>query len=650
MENEQKITLARIAVCIALMAAAFIVRLEGEGRPEHTLLTVCMFLYAAAYIVIGGDIVYKAVRNILHGEVFDENFLMSVATVGAFAIGEYPEAVAVMLFYQIGETFQDMAIEKSRRSITSLMDIRPDYANMEAADGSLTQVSPDAVPAGSVIIVKPGEKIPIDGVVISGSSSLDTTALTGESLPRDVSGSSAVLSGTLNMTGLLKIRTTGTYRESTVARILDLVENADTGKARTERFITRFARYYTPAVVGAAVLLAVIPPLLDGGWLSWLHRALVFLVISCPCALVVSIPLTFFAGIGGASRKGILIKGSNYLEALSRLRTMVFDKTGTLTKGNFAVTETVPSEGHTAGELLEKAALAEIYSDHPVAVSLRAAYRSMTEESVGSKSGETDFDKSKVSDTENFAGEGICSVVDGRKVYAGNSKLMNRAGIALPESGNAEVHAASCSRESENKIGTIVHVAEDGQYLGYIIISDSVKPQSADAIAMLKKAGVQKTVMLTGDRLATAEAVAREVGIDEVHAELLPADKVSHVEALMRENAGIGKLAFAGDGINDAPVLKIADVGIAMGGAGSDAAIEAADVVLMDDNPVKVAEAVGISRKTMRIVRQNIVFAIGVKLLFLLLAAIGVASMWEAVFADVGVTVLAVLNALRAMQ
>ena len=614
MEKEQKITLARIIVSLLMLAGAWL--FESDEN------IVKIIFYAAAYLVIGGDIVFNAVRNVFHGEIFDENFLMAVATIGAFATGQYPEAVAVMLFYQVGEMFQDIAVDRSRKSISSLMDIRPDYANLDDGNGGFTQVAPDAVPAGSIIVVKPGEKIPLDGVVVSGTSSLDTAALTGESLPREVGADSQVLSGSLNMTGLLKIRTSGTYGESTVARILDLVENADTGKAKTEKFITRFAKYYTPAVVGAAVLLAILPSLIDGQWLTWLNRALIFLVISCPCALVVSIPLTFFAGIGGASRRGILIKGSNCLEALSRLGTVVFDKTGTLTKGDFNVTAVVPFNGCESADLLALAASAEVYSDHPVAVALRKACG-------------REIVRANVSATENFAGEGIRANVGGRSVLAGNDKLMLRFGV------NAYV---------TDQPGTIVHVAADGKYLGYIIISDTIKPQSASAVTDLRREGISKIVMLTGDRKAAADAVAVQVGVDEVHAGLLPVDKVQHVESLLSADLSVKRLAFVGDGINDAPVLKIADVGISMGAAGSDAAIEASDVVLMDDNPHKVAEAVAVARRTMRIVRQNIIFAIGVKLLFLLLAALGIANMWEAVFADVGVTVIAVLNALRAMR
>lgn len=614
MEKEQKITLARICISVLMLAGARFAGDEGSLAP--------ILLNAAAYLVIGGDIVFNAVRNIFHGEIFDENFLMAVATTGAFATGQYPEAVAVMLFYQIGEMFQDIAVDRSRKSISSLMDIRPDYADIDDGNGGFTRVAPDAVPSGSIIVVKPGEKIPLDGTVVSGTSFLDTAALTGESLPREVGVDSQVLSGFLNMTGLLKIRTSGTYGESTVARILDMVENADTGKARTEKFITRFARYYTPAVVAAAVLLAVIPSLFDGQWLVWLNRALIFLVISCPCALVVSIPLTFFAGIGGASRKGILVKGSDYLESLSRLGTVVMDKTGTLTKGDFSVTSVEPAEGYGNEELLELAAAAEVYSDHPVAAALRNA--------CGHEIG-----MAVVTDVENFAGEGIRAVVGGRTVSVGNDRLMRRAGVT----------AAVADRA-----GTVVHVAADGAYIGFVVISDTVKPQSAGAVAALRREGVSRIVMLTGDRVEAAEAVAREVGVDEVHAGLLPADKVRYMEELKAACADGRCLAFVGDGINDAPVLKLAGVGISMGAAGSDAAIEASDVVLMDDNPRKVADSVAVARRTMRIVWQNIVFALGVKLLFLLLAALGVANMWEAVFADVGVTVLAVLNALRAMR
>lgn len=587
--------------------------------PLSEMVRMCLCL--AAYLIIGADVIYEAVESIFHKELFDEHFLMAIATVGALAIGEYPEAVAVMFFYQIGELFSDIALERSRASISSLMDIRPDYANLEDSAGIVRKVSPSDVPQGSIIMVKPGEKIPIDGVVISGESSLDTAALTGESMPRDVSEGAEVLSGSLNMTGLLRIKTTSSFGESTVSKILDLVENAQTGKAKTEKFITRFARVYTPSVVAGAVLLAVLPPLFTGGdWPIWLHRALIFLVISCPCALVISIPLTFFAGIGGASRKGILVKGSNYMEVLSKVRTMVFDKTGTLTKGRFSVSEISAVDSDDAG-LLEKAALAESFSSHPVAVSLRSAYGKP-------------LDESRVSDVKDYSGEGICATVDGQGIYAGNEKLMRRIGVEpVPVS----------------EIGTVVYVATEGKFLGYIVVSDTLKPTAAEAMSLLKAAGVQKTVMLTGDRADVAKEVAGELALDEYHAGLLPADKVERVKAL-KESDGQAVLAFVGDGVNDAPVLKLADIGIAMGGVGSDAAIEAADVVLMDDDPVKIALGIKIAKKTLRIVVQNIVFAIGVKLLFLLLGALGVANMWEAVFADVGVTVIAILNSLRAMR
>lgn len=587
--------------------------------PLSEMVRMCLCL--AAYLIIGADVIYEAVESIFHKELFDEHFLMAVATVGALAIGEYPEAVAVMFFYQIGELFSDIAVERSRASISSLMDIRPDYANLEDSAGTVQKVSPSDVLPGSIIMVKPGEKIPIDGVVISGESSLDTAALTGESMPRDVSEGAEVLSGSLNMTGLLRIKTTSSFGESTVSKILDLVENAQTGKAKTEKFITRFARVYTPSVVAGAVLLAVLPPLFTGGdWPIWLHRALIFLVISCPCALVISIPLTFFAGIGGASRKGILVKGSNYMEVLSKVRTMVFDKTGTLTKGQFSVSEISAVDSDEAG-LLEKAALAESFSSHPVAVSLRSAYGKP-------------LDESRVSDVKDYSGEGICATVDGQGIYAGNEKLMRRIGVEpVPVS----------------KIGTVVYVATEGKFLGYIVVSDTLKPTAAEAMRLLKAAGVQKTVMLTGDRADVAKEVAGELALDEYHAGLLPADKVERVKAL-KEADGQAVLAFVGDGVNDAPVLKLADIGIAMGGVGSDAAIEAADVVLMDDDPVKIALGIKIAKKTLRIVVQNIVFAIGIKLLFLLLGALGVANMWEAVFADVGVTVIAILNSLRAMR
>lgn len=612
MEKEQKIMVARIVASGVMLGLVLFL-------PLSEMVRMCLCL--AAYLIIGADVIYEAVESIFHKELFDEHFLMAVATVGALAIGEYPEAVAVMFFYQIGELFSDIAVERSRASISSLMDIRPDYANLEDSAGTVQKVSPSDVLPGSIIMVKPGEKIPIDGVVISGESSLDTAALTGESMPRDVSEGAEVLSGSLNMTGLLRIKTTSSFGESTVSKILDLVENAQTGKAKTEKFITRFARVYTPSVVAGAVLLAVLPPLFTGGdWPIWLHRALIFLVISCPCALVISIPLTFFAGIGGASRKGILVKGSNYMEVLSKVRTMVFDKTGTLTKGQFSVSEISAVDSDEAG-LLEKAALAESFSSHPVAVSLRSAYGKP-------------LDESRVSDVKDYSGEGICATVDGQGIYAGNEKLMRRIGVEpVPVS----------------KIGTVVYVATEGKFLGYIVVSDTLKPTAAEAMSLLKAAGVQKTVMLTGDRADVAKEVAGELALDEYHAGLLPADKVERVKAL-KDSDGQAVLAFVGDGVNDAPVLKLADIGIAMGGVGSDAAIEAADVVLMDDDPVKIALGIKIAKKTLRIVVQNIVFAIGIKLLFLLLGALGVANMWEAVFADVGVTVIAILNSLRAMR
>jgi len=609
-EKEQKITLVRIAVSAVLLGVSF-VPVTGGAK---TLL--CL----AAYLIVGGDILWRAVKNIVHGEVFDENFLMSLATIGAFAIGEYPEAVAVMLFYQVGELFQDIAVDKSRASISSLMDIRPDYANIEQ-DGELKQVAPETIGIGQIIVVKPGEKVPLDGVVAEGASSLNTTALTGESLPRDVREGDPVISGCVNLSGLLYIRTTSTFGESTVSKILDLVENSDAEKANTEKFITRFARVYTPGVVISAVLLAVIPSLIAGEWVTWLHRALIFLVISCPCALVISIPLGFFGGIGGASRCGVLVKGSNYLEALARTEIVVFDKTGTLTKGSFSVTAVHP-EVVSKEELLEIAAIAESYSDHPISASLKSAFA-------------RGIDKSRVTDVEEISGYGVKAVVDGKTVTAGNSKLMDQVGVAWKP----------CEYQ-----GTIIHVAVNGEYMGHIVIADEIKPQAKAAIAALKQENVRKTVMLTGDRKAVGEEVAGILGLDEVHAELLPADKVAQVERLLKEKSGKGSLAFVGDGINDAPVLKRADVGIAMGALGSDAAIEAADVVLMDDNPMKIVKAIEISRKTLRIVNQNIVFALAVKLLILLLGAFGVANMWEAVFADVGVSFLAILNALRAIK
>ena len=602
---------------IRIIASA--VLLGSSYIPSFTV-EIHIALCIAAYLLIGADIVYKAVRNLRYGRIFDENFLMTIATVGAFIIGEYPEAVAVMMFYQIGELFSDIAVARSKASISALIDIRPDYANIET-DGILCKVSPEDVPAGSIIVIKPGEKVPLDGTILSGNSTLDTAALTGESLPREVSKGDAIISGSMNLTGLLRIRTSGTYGESTVAKILDLVQNADTGKAQSEKFITRFARYYTPIVVAVAALLALVPPMIIGGeWILWLNRALIFLVISCPCALVVSIPLTFFAGIGGASRKGILVKGSNYLEMLARIRMVALDKTGTLTRGDFSVTAVHP-EMLSEQELIELAALTESYSDHPVSASLRNACAKP-------------LDKARVSNVENIAGEGISATVDNRMVYAGNEKLMQRAGVT--------------SKPCE-KSGTIVHITVDGVYMGHIVVSDSIKPQSADAIARMKAGGVKKTVMLTGDHRCVAAEVAQIVNIDEFHAELLPTDKVKIVEELRKEHPEY-TIAFIGDGINDAPVLKLADVGIAMGLAGSDAAMEASDVILMNDNLMAVADGMSVARNTLKIVMQNIFFAIGVKFIMLLLGALGVANMWEAVFADVGVTVLAILNAMRAMH
>ena len=612
MSKKQKKTLVRIILSAVLLMAAALIPVDG---------IVKLVLFLIPYAVIGWDVLWKAIRNIAHGQVFDENFLMAIATVGAFALGEYPEGVAVMLFYQVGELFQSYAVGRSRQSIAALMDIRPDYANIEQ-DGKLVQVDPEDVAVGDTIVIKAGEKIPLDGVVLEGSSAVDTAALTGESLPRDVDPGDDVVSGCINQSGLLKVRVTKVFGESTVAKILDLVENSSSKKARAENFITRFARYYTPVVVIGAVLLAVLPPLLFGGdWSDWLQRALIFLVISCPCALVISVPLSFFGGIGGASKQGILVKGSNYLEALAKTETVVFDKTGTLTKGTFQVTAVHPDR-ISKGELLELAAMAESYSEHPISRSLREAYQKPV-------------DASRVTDVEEISGHGVRAKVDGHDVYAGNGKWMDRIGASW----------RNCHRT-----GTVVHVAVDGEYAGHIVISDAVKPDAAAAIEALKREGVKKTVMLTGDVKAVGEAVAREIGIDEVHAELLPGDKVDQVERLLKNTSGKGKLAFVGDGINDAPVLSRADIGIAMGGLGSDAAIEAADIVLMDDKPSKLAVAVRISRKTLRIVRQNIVFALGIKLLFLALGAFGMANMWEAVFADVGVSVLAILNASRALR
>ena len=623
MTKKQKKTLLRILSTAVLLAALHFLPVEGWLRLGAYLLT---------YLVIGYDILRKAGRGILNGQVFDENFLMAVATVGAFALaiyersGDYNEAIAVMLFYQIGELFQSYAVGKSRRNISALMDIRPDYANVER-DGQLVQVDPDEVAIGTVIVVQPGEKVPIDGVVTEGRSTLNTAALTGESLPRDAKEGDEVISGCINMTGVLKIRTTKAFGESTVSKILELVENSSSRKSRSEDFIAKFARIYTPVVCYSALALAVVPPLIrlaggmDGQWEQWVYRALTFLVTSCPCALVVSIPLSFFAGIGGASHEGILIKGSNYLETLSQVRTVVFDKTGTLTKGVFEVTAVHHSDMDEK-KLLEYAALAECASSHPISRSLQRAYG-------------RPIDRSRVTDIQESSGHGVTAVVDGHTVAAGNSKLMERLGVAYHD----------C-----HSVGTIIHMAVDGQYAGHIVISDVVKPNAQAAIDALHRAGVEKTVMLTGDGKKVADAVAAELGVDEVHSELLPADKVAQVEALLSRQRGKAKLAFVGDGINDAPVLGRADIGIAMGAMGSDAAIEAADIVLMDDEPLQIAKAIRISRKCIGIVYQNIVFALAVKFACLVLVAVGAADMWAAIFADVGVMVLAVLNAIRALR
>ena len=623
MTKKQKKMLCRILIAAVLFLAAKFIPMP---------MLVSTALYFAAYVTIGYDILRKAWKGICNHQVFDENFLMAVATIGAIALaiyeksGDYAEAVAVMLFYQIGELFQSYAVGKSRRNITALMDIRPDYANIER-NGKLEQVDPDDVAVGTVITVQPGEKIPIDGEIVEGSSTLNTAALTGESLPRDVMTGDEVISGCINMTGVLKIRTTKAFGESTVSKILELVENSSSRKSRSEDFIAKFARIYTPVVCYSALALAIIPPVIrlvggmDGQWEQWIYRALTFLVTSCPCALVVSIPLSFFAGIGGASHEGILIKGSNYLETLSQVKTVVFDKTGTLTKGVFEVTAVHHSD-MDEHKLLEYAALAECASSHPISRSLQKAYGKA-------------IDRSRVTDIQESSGHGVTAVVDGHTVAAGNSKLMVQLGIPYHD----------C-----HSVGTIIHMAVDGQYAGHIVISDVVKPNAKAAIAALHKAGVEKTVMLTGDAKKVADAVAAELGVDEVHSELLPGDKVAQVEQLLSRQRGKAKLAFVGDGINDAPVLSRADIGIAMGAMGSDAAIEAADVVLMDDEPMQIAKAIHISRKCIGIVYQNIVFALAVKFACLVLVAIGAANMWAAIFADVGVMVLAVLNAIRALR
>ena len=616
MTRKQKKMLVRIAVSAVLLIAAVLVPYQGLWR---------FALFLPAYFVIGWDVLWKAARNIAHGQVFDENFLMALATVGAFCTGffgqgEYPEAVFVMLFYQVGELFQSYAVGKSRKSIASLMDIRPDYANVER-DGKLLQVDPEEVAVGDTITVKAGEKIPLDGLVLEGSSLVNTSALTGESVPRQVRPGDSVISGCVNQNGLLRVQVTKAFGESTVQKILDLVENASSKKAKAENFITKFARYYTPVVVFCALALAVVPPLFVGNWTGWVQKALIFLVVSCPCALVISVPLSFFGGIGGASRQGILVKGGNYLEVLADTELVVFDKTGTLTKGVFQVTAIHP-EGVSQQELLELAALAESYSDHPISRSLKEAWGKA-------------LDTARVGQVEELSGRGVRAQVDGKEVWAGNGKLMEEIGLAYRPSG---------------QVGTVVHVAAEGRYLGYILIADEVKPDAKEAIAALKAQGVKKTVLLTGDAKDVGEAVAQELGLDEAYTQLLPGDKVERVEALLQETSPKGKLAFVGDGINDAPVLSRADIGIAMGALGSDAAIEAADLVLMDDKPSKIAKAMEISKRTLRIVRQNIVFALAVKLLVLMLTPFGLANLWEAVFADVGVMVLAILNASRALQ
>ena len=623
MNRKQKKMLARILTAAAMLIALKLIPVTGVLQ---------LALYLVAYLVIGYDILKKAWRGILNRQVFDENFLMAVATVGAFALaivsrsGDYVEAIAVMLFYQIGELFQSYAVGKSRRNISALMDIRPDYANIER-DGQLEKVDPDEVEIGSVIVVQPGEKVPLDGVILSGASSLNTSALTGESLPRDAKAGDEVISGCINMTGVLRIQTTKAFGESTVSKILELVEDSSSHKSKSDNFISKFARVYTPAVCYGALALAVLPPVVrlmlghPAQWGEWVYRALTFLVISCPCALVISIPLSFFAGIGGASKEGVLIKGSNYLETLSQVKTVVFDKTGTLTQGVFEVSGVHHSEMENE-KLLEYAALAECASSHPISKSLQRAYGK-------------DIDRDRVRDIQEISGKGVSAVVDGHAVLAGNDKLMALRGIPF-----IDCHS----------VGTIIHIAIDGQYAGHIVISDVVKPHAKEAIERLKHAGVEKTVMLTGDSRRVADQVAGALGVDEVHSELLPADKVAQVEKLLAGKGGKDKLAFVGDGINDAPVLSRADIGIAMGAMGSDAAIEAADVVLMDDDPLKIAKAIRISRKCIGIVYQNIVFALAVKFACLALGALGLANMWAAIFADVGVMVLAVLNAIRALR
>ena len=629
MTRKQKKMLIRIIVSAALLLLCKVIFKLVE-LPDAYSPYIKFFAYMIPYFVIGWDILKKAFKGILNKQVFDENFLMAVATVGAIGVaiadntkGDYTEAIAVMLFYQIGELFQSYAVGKSRRNISDLMDIRPDYANVER-DGKIETVDPDEVEIGSIIVVSAGEKIPIDGVIVEGTTSLDTAALTGESVPRNAKSGDEVISGCINLSGTVKIRTTKVFGESTVSKILDLVENSSSKKSKSEKFISKFARYYTPIVCYSALALAIIPPVgrliagYDALWSQWIYRALTFLVISCPCALVISIPLSFFAGIGGASKEGVLVKGSNYLETLSKTNCVVFDKTGTMTKGVFEVSEICPQGDVSNDKLLEYAAFAECYSTHPISKSLQKAYAK-------------DIDKNTVTDVEEISGHGLTAKVNGVSVAAGNAKLMKKLGLEYSD----------C-----DKTGTVVHVAVDGKYAGYILISDTLKPTSVEAIAALKKMGIEKTVMLTGDSDKVAQAVAAQLGVDEVHSELLPADKVKQVESLLAQEGEKKKLAFVGDGINDAPVLSRADIGIAMGGLGSDAAIEAADIVLMDDDPLKISQAIKISKKCLRIVN----FAIGIKVLCLLLGAVGIANMWVAIFADVGVMVIAVLNAIRALR
>lgn len=633
MTRKQKKMLIRIIVSAALLLLCKVIFKLVE-LPDAYSPYIKFVAYMIPYFVIGWDILKKAFKGILNKQVFDENFLMAVATVGAIGVaiadntkGDYTEAIAVMLFYQIGELFQSYAVGKSRRNISDLMDIRPDYANVER-DGKIETVDPDEVEIGSIIVVSAGEKIPIDGVIVEGTTSLDTAALTGESVPRNAKSGDEVISGCINLSGTVKIRTTKVFGESTVSKILDLVENSSSKKSKSEKFISKFARYYTPIVCYSALALAIIPPVgrliagYDALWSQWIYRALTFLVISCPCALVISIPLSFFAGIGGASKEGVLVKGSNYLETLSKTNCVVFDKTGTMTKGVFEVSEICPQGDVSNDKLLEYAAFAECYSSHPISKSIQKAYAK-------------DIDKNTVTDVEEISGHGLTAKVNGVSVAAGNAKLMKKLGLEYSD----------C-----DKTGTVVHIAVDGKYAGYILISDTLKPTSVEAIAALKKIGIEKTVMLTGDSDKVAQAVAAQLGVDEVHSELLPADKVKQVETLLAQEGEKKKLAFVGDGINDAPVLSRADIGIAMGGLGSDAAIEAADIVLMDDDPLKISKAIKISKKCLRIVNQNIYFAIGIKVLCLLLGAVGIANMWVAIFADVGVMVIAVLNAIRALR